>query len=159
MQTASPKPTKPKAPQPWDFVGIIRFQGRDGLRRRYQALAPFAHLLLLYGDKELLMPRRWYRSPQLCSSLAMLQAQWEDLRKPDALPWVACRFWAQDLSGLRESCKGAGTESDPVPKPRGFVMPNSLSEYLASDEFDKVCLGLERIDEEEQRYPYPGVAA
>ena len=165
-QTA-PSTTKPQTPQPYDFTRILRYEGRDGLRCRYRALAPFTHLLLLCGDSELLLKAHWYRSLRLCTTLSSLQAQWEALRQSDALPWVASRFWTEQVYVLREMCKDSSTETAPeppphnpfAPKPPAFVMPSSLDEYLESEEFENVCRALERIDKEERRNPYAGVAA
>lgn len=147
MQTTTSPNTKPVAPNPWDFVRIVQMYGADGLARRYRALLPFVELLHHVGDPALLLKKHWYRSPQLSMSLAGLQAQWEDVRKPDALPWVAAQFWTRDLYMLREVCKGAVTEAPPPDARimRDFVMPKSLNEYLDGSEFAALVATLNRI--------------
>lgn len=115
---------------------IVQMYGADGLATRYRALLPFVELLRVAGDPNLLLSKHWYRSPQLSMSLAGLQAQWDDVRKPDALPWVAAQFWTRDLYVLREICKYAAVDTPPQgDAARGFVMPKSLSEYLDGAEF------------------------
>jgi hypothetical protein len=144
MQQTASKPTKPRTPQPWDFIGIYRYQGLDGIRRRYFTLVPFAELVRTFGDALLLFPQHWYRSPAICMSLAALQAQWDECNSTAGKAWVASRFWTQDLACLREICKGSGVDTPPDNAHKAQPLP-TFNEYLESPEFAAVCKTLQRM--------------
>lgn len=132
---AEPQPTQPR---PWDLVGIIRHEGRDGVRRRYITLAPFAELLRRFGDLSWAPPEDWYVRPKLVLTLAALQAQWDECNSPVGRPWVASRFWTQEVQCLREARATAG----PGVELAEAKHPHSLYEYLDSPAFEQVLTTL-----------------
>jgi len=144
MQTLPAQNTRPTLPQPWDFTGIVRFKGKDGLRLRYYTLLPFAELLREFADTALLLPIHWYRSPAICTSLAALQAQWDECNSSAGKAWVAARFWTQDILCLREICKGSGCDTPPDAAHKGETLP-TFNEYLDGPEFTAMYDKLRRF--------------
>ena len=149
------------APQPWDFVGIVRAEGFDGLRRRYYALASFAELVHAFGDAQLFLPTHWYRSPAICMTLAALQAQWAECNSPQGKAWVASRFWTQDLLCLKDMCKHSGVDNPDVVNNTEKPLP-SLAQYLDGEEFQAVYRTLRRLvqweDQVQELYASAGEA-
>ena len=137
------KATKVTLPRPWDFVGIMRWEGEDGVRKRYYTLRPFAETCMLLGDMSWAPHSDWYTRPKLVMTLAALQAEWDECNSIKGQAWIACRFWTQEVACLRAVRLTGGPGAGLAEEQR----PENLEEYLDGPgfaEFVKVLRYLAR---------------
>lgn len=133
ISNTSTQSEKVTLPRPWDLVDILRWDGVDGLRRRYYTLRPFAETCRLLGDASWAPGPDWYTSLTRVMALCALQAQWDECNSLEGKAWVASKFWTQDVAILRYLGSGGPGQEALRKHPA-----KSLDEYLDGPAFAEV---------------------